>query len=261
MRLMLIISLILTVAVARAQRVTGATIDSRLQGIVYQEESAVELKAHTAGLSLAYYKGILKNYYTTSYKKIEIGYIRHPKEYRQSVNRSGSGLSVIIPGSSYVYGKQNSFLYVKASVGRKRYLSEKTRRKGIAVGYSYELGPTLGILKPYYLQVSVENDLGTSANIVSIRYREDNEDIFLDRTAIRAHSGFFTGIDEPSLVVGAHARASIHLAPGAYDQFVKAMDIGIQIDAFTRRVPIMVIEQNRYVFINLFVSVHLGKRS
>jgi len=257
----LFFTLLLICSALHAQRVTGATIDSRLQGTVYQEETAVELKANTAGLSLAYYKGNLKTYYATSFKKIEIGYIRHPKEYRQSVNRGGSGLSVIIPGSSYVYGKQHSLLYVKASIGRKRYLSEKTRRKGIAVGYSYEVGPTLGILKPYYLQVSVENDLGTSADIVSIRYREDNEDIFLDRTAIRAHSGFFEGIDEPSFVLGVHARGSIHLAPGAYNKFVKAMDIGVQIDAFSKRVPIMVIDQNKYVFINLFVSVHLGKRS
>jgi hypothetical protein len=33
-------------------------------------------------------------------------------------------------------------------VGEKKYFSEKAKRRGVAVGVNYEIGATLGLLKP-----------------------------------------------------------------------------------------------------------------
>ncbi len=253
--------ILLLVTGLAAQSQSPTELPERLQGVIYQEEWAVELKAHTAGIAIGYYKGEIQTYYRTTYKRLEFGYIRHPKEFRQNVQNSGSGLNIFVPGSNYVYGKQNSFLYLKAGIGQKYYLSEKAKRRGVALGLSYEAGPTLGILKPYYLDVSVQRDGSIGSTIQELRYSESNADEFLDRSAIFGHSGFFRGLDEPSFVIGGHAKAAVHLAPGAYTGFVRALEVGVVVDAFTRRVPIMIIENNRFIFVNVYLSVHLGKRS
>jgi len=238
----------------------SSTIDRGAVGIVYQQEWFVSATAHTAGLSLSFSKGVLKNYYTTNYRRFEFGYVRHPKEFRQSLQTGTGGVQIFVPGSSYVYGKQNSFLYLSGLIGKKRYLSEKTKRKGISVGYSYEFGPSLGILKPYYLDINRDNEFTGLPELVELSYTEEIEDLFLDRSAIRGHSGFFRGISELDFTVGAQARAAIHLAPGAYESFVRALDVGVLVQAYTTRVPIMVLEDNKFVFVNLFLSFHFGRR-
>lgn len=260
-RLMRLYTTILAMIFALSVYAQQSTVDSRIVGIVYQQEWYMSAQAHTAGLSLAFAKGELKNYYTTTYKKIEFGYVRHPKEFRQSLQSASGGVQIFVPGSSYVYGKQNSFLFLSGLIGRKRYFSEKTKRKGIAVGFSYEFGPSLGILKPYYLEINRDNEVTGLTQLVELKYSEENEDLFLDRSAIRGHSGFFRGLGELNFTVGGQARAAIHLAPGAYESFVRAMDVGVMIQAYTSRVPIMIIEDNKYVFVNLFLSFQLGQRS
>ena len=262
MRPILMILLILSSMSIFGQAETEAIREnSRLRGVVHQEEWAVEIKAHTSGLAVGFYKGELKNYYKTLYRKIELGYIRHPQEFRQNIQSASSGLNIFVPGTTYVFGKQNSLLYIKAGIGQKHYLSEKTKRRGLAIGFNYEVGPTLGILKPYYLDVSVQRDGQPTSTVEEIKYDGTNEDLFLDRSGILGHSGFFQGINEPKFVIGAHAKAGIHLAPGAYGAFVRTIEAGISIDAFTKRVPILIIENNKFVFVNLYLSIHLGKRS
>ena len=47
---------------------------------------------------------------------------------------------------------------------------------------------------------------------------------------------------------------------GAFDEFVKALEIGLMVDVFTKRAPILVSDENRQVFFNFFLNLQFGKR-
>ena len=227
------------------------------KGIVYNFEQAMDIRVHTGGIDLGYLEGKLKTYYLTRYYTFNIGYIKHPKEFRQNFGTIGFYSTTSKP---FVYGKQNSLLVVRAGVGQKKYLSEKAKRRGIAVGINYEIGPTLGLLKPYFLDLNYQEGNGSFSTTRSEKYSEENAETFLDLYSIEGSSGFTRGFSETKLMPGVHGKFAIHFSWGAFEEKVRAIEGGIMFDLFTRQVPLMIIEQNRPYFINLYISLHLGKR-
>lgn len=232
------------------------------KGIVYDKEITFDLQfLQTNGWSLAFNQGKLKTYYLTPYYHFGIGGLKHIKEYRQQ-SFDNAGISSIGDSQSYVFGKQNSLYVVRVGYGQKRYFSEKAKIRGLAVGVNYEMGPTLGLLKPYYLDLSYPDGSGDDT-FRSEKYSEANHDVFLERLRIKGSSGFLRGFSELSFRPGVHAQASAHFDWGAYDEFVKAVEAGFMIDVFFGNTDLMVeIEgvENRPFFMNVFINLQLGKR-
>lgn len=226
-------------------------------GIIYNEEQSFTFRVLPRGISIGGYKGKIHTYYRTTYYYGEVGYLKHHKEVRQS-----NELAAILRGQDtprpYVYGKQNSFYTLRAGYGVKRYYSEKARRKGLAVAVIYQGGFTLGALKPNYLRLirRGENNL---FSISSERYSEDNADVFLDPFSIYGGAPITQGIREMSFLPGVHAMGAVHFGFGAFEEYVMAIDAGLMVDVFPRRVPIMVADNQAY-FLNLFLNLHIGKR-
>jgi len=172
-------------------------------------------------------------------------------------------------GSSdaFVYGKQNSLFILRGGKGVKKYLSEKALRRGLAVGYSFEGGASLGVLKPYYLKLIYDTEETPSGDIREVReerYSEQNMEEFLNFNMIFGGGSFWRGLFESSISVGLHGKASGLFALGAFDEYVRAAEIGLTFDAFAKKMPIFVETntlKNKRIFLNIFVSFHLGKRS
>lgn len=230
---------------------------SNYKGILYSKETTFEAELHTNGFLLGLNFGKLLTYYKTPIIHISLGELRHPKEVQQSeIYNFGAGNS----NRSFIFGKQNNFFVVRAGMGKKYYFSEKAAKNGLAVGLRWELGPSLGLLKPYYLRLRQFADSGVQVNIVDKKYSPEIEDWFLDTYAIEGSSGFSKGLSELSVVPGIHFRGGVHFDWGAFDEFVKAGEMGIMVDAFPKKIPIMVSQENQRIFINLYLSLQLGKR-
>ena len=234
-------------------------LDYSSAGVLYEKERSFDFRPHTNGLALGVHFGNIKTYYKTNYYQFDMGFIRHPKEYRQTVSFN-SGSPFTRSTGSFTYGKQNDLLVIRGGVGKKYYYSDKAKRKGVAVGIDYELGPSIGILKPYYLELSRLQDNGFSDYISTERYTEENKDIFLDETKIIGPASFFKGFGHTSFIPGLHGRIGAHFSLGAFDQYIKAFEIGVMVDGFFKEVPIMIIEENTPVFINGYLSFQIGKR-
>ncbi len=226
------------------------------KGLVYNKEKALLFEGKTNGFAIGYQWGELKTYYKTTFYRIDLGFMRHPKETR--VNPSGTTVATT---NSFYYGKQNSFWQLRGGWGEKRYLSEKDAVRGVAVGMSYNLGPTLGLLKPYYLQLNRAENNGVRLLDNYIRYSAETAKTFLDKEKITGTAPFFTGIGETKLMAGAHANLGIHFDWGAYEDFVRSVEAGFAVDMFFKKVPILVAaEQNRTFFANLYLHLQFGKR-
>ncbi len=239
-------------------------LDPDSKGILYEKEFAIDFTLHTNGLALAVNFGKIKTYYKTQYYHIQIGELKHPKEYRQNIESLGGFPTR--SSRSFIFGKRNNLYMIRGGIGGKRYFSEKAKQKGLAVGMSYEFGPSLGITKPYYLELIRRSPDNTSNIIVSEKYSSENRDDFLERDLIYGASGVTRGFtfSELGFVPGAHAKIGAHFDWGAFDEVVKALEAGIMVDFFIRPVPIMVEVDNvnnRMLFINLYLTLQLGKRS
>lgn len=234
------------------------------KGIVYSKELTVNFKLHTNGYSFGVDIGTLQTYYLTRFYSIEIGELKHPKEFRQSFDFRSPTTNRI--SRAFIFGKENTFIPLRVGFGEKRYLSEKAKRKGVAIGMSYAAGPSIGLLKPYYLDLLRFNDTGGEPYVRSERFSEENAAVFLNTNNIYGSSGFAKGLNEISVAPGAHAKFAIHFDWGAFDEFAKALDAGVMVDFYFRRIPIMVdspiVEnaENQSVFINLYLNLQLGKR-
>jgi hypothetical protein len=225
-------------------------------GIIYNKETTFNLRVYTnRGFAPGMEFGKLITYDKTRYFMFNIGELKHPKEVRQSADPTVSRSF-----RPYVYGKQNTLLALRAGWGTKKYYSEKAKQKGVAIGLSYSLGPTLGLLKPYYLALRYTGSDPGFIRSIHEKYSADNAKIFLDNSRILGASPFTTGLTEMSFLPGANACIAFHMDWGAFDEFVKALEIGFMVDAFVKKAPIMVTEENRQFFFNFFVNLQLGKR-
>lgn len=235
------------------------------KGIVYNREFTVDFKMHTSGLGIGVNFARLKTYYRTRFFNIELTEIKHPKEFRQSFDFPIANANRV--SRSFIFGKQNNLYALHGGIGEKRYFSEKALNRGLAVGISYSVGPTLGMLKPYYLDLIRYREPDFTAFFIrSESFSEENADKFLDLNSIYGASGVTKGLGEISLVPGAHAKFAIHLDWGAFDEFVKSVEAGVMIDGFFKNMPIMAElpqlqhAENQMLFVNLYINLQFGKR-
>jgi len=263
-RLILLFALISIATIGTAQS-TIKSNNTSLKGLVYNKESTFDMTLHTTGIGVAFGAnfGTIKTYYKTTYYHFQIGELRHVKGNRTTPETGG-----IISGQSsrsYFFGKRNSLYVLRAGKGVKRYLSEKAKDKGLAIGFSYEGGFTLGLQKPYYLELVYVED-GAINDVRSEKYSEENASVFLNNSRIYGASGFSKGLKEIRPVPGVHFKMGAHFDWGAFDEMVKAIEAGVMIDVFYKKIPLMVENdlvtnaENRPFFVNLYLTLQLGKR-
>jgi hypothetical protein len=228
--------------------------ETKKLGVVYNSEFAINGYLHTKGWGFGVIFGEIKTYYKTSFYHLDFSTIKHPKEHRPTdqINQFN------ILSRPYIYAKENSFYAIRGGIGEKRYFSEKAKRRGLAVGVSYQFGASIGVLKPYYLDIRIDE---TGNNLTeSQKYSEENRDKFLNPRYVDGSSGFFKGFNELDFALGVHVKGGAHLAWGAYDKKVKALEIGLMLDLFFQDIPIMIEERNRPYFLNLYLNLQFGKR-
>ena len=238
--------------------------DSSPRGFVYNTETTVDIKLHTYGgfAAIGLNFGTLRTYNKTRFWNIEVGELRHQKETKLNFEYpSGPNGRVSRP---FRFGKQNSLYAVRVGLGHKRYLSEKAKDKGVAVGYSYTFGPVLGLLKPYQLELFITDPIGLESNPTSsVRYSEETADRFLALDQIYGASGFTRGLGGTQPRPGAFFRVAAHFDWGAFDEYVKAFEVGLMGDIFLLNTPLMVPAEgveNRPFYLNFFVAAQFGKR-
>ncbi len=229
------------------------------ESLVFERERIFELRFHSNGISIGYSVADIETWYRTRYYFFDIGSLKNPKEYTQNYRSFSAGL-LSESSKPFVYGKQNRLYALRAGIGKKRLFSEKARKKSVVVGVSYEYGFTLGLLKPYYLKLSQFSD-GPNPNIEVEKYTPENADRFLDETSIFGGAEFKYGLDELKIRPGVHGKIGANFAWGNNERFIKALEVGIMADVFLNKVPIMILEENKPYFLNVYLTLQIGKRS
>ena len=172
----------------------GELFDEPVVLYAKQRYGGVLINTHGFGLNftLANYKGAY-NLHTWNWDFVAI---KHEKELKYP------GQDPTAKG--YFYGKQNSFYAIRFGWGTKKTIAEKLRKNGVQLGYSWQIGPELGLLKPIYLEI-VHTDPGLgSAGRYTLIERYDPDIHFAENIYGRA-SGF-RGLSEMKAVPGVFAK-------------------------------------------------------
>ena len=237
-------------------------VEFEWKGIVYRKETTGNFTLHTNGYTLAYNSGKIKTYYKTNYYHVEIGTMSDPREQKQNKNIP---LSFNKVSQSFRFGKQNHMYVIRAGKGVKRLLTDKAKRKGVAIGYNYEAGPSLAVLRPYYLELiyNFEQNGRFYNELRAEKYSEENAGKFLDYNSIFGGAPGGRGWSEVSLVPGVQGKLGLFFSLGAFEEYAKAVEVGIMGDLYIRKIPIMVetntISSKPY-FVNFYLSLEFGKR-
>lgn len=237
------------------------------KGIVYNKEFSFGANLASNGWGVWGETGKILNIYRTRVFQFEFSDIRHPKEKRQSAELNILNSTVSSPRDFY-FGKQNEFFVLRAGFGYKRNIAEKARKNGVKLSILYVGGVSIGVLKPYYLELAyfVENPADSSFVVETRteRYEDNpetgNADKFLNWREILGAAPFAKGFNELSIVPGVYGKVALNFEWGARDNFITALEAGIKADIYYKRVPIMIIDDNRPFFFAAYVSFQVGKR-
>ncbi|HRI21318.1 MAG TPA: hypothetical protein PLA68_10190, partial [Panacibacter sp.] len=134
----------------------------------------------------------------------------------------------------------------------------KGNKNGVAVSAIYGGGITMGYLKPYYLSV---RDV-TTGNPVDIKYTDSTAEQFLDPNPenILGGSGFTKGFTEGKFVPGAFARVAMRFDYGRYNEFLSAIEVGLNAEYYTKSMPILIDNPEKKFFFNGYIAFEFGRR-
>ena len=225
--------------------------------LVFQKQWALGLKLNTDGVSFFYEHGKYKTIKRTNLWWIEVGEKKQHNQTKQTPDPAPPDwASLISIGDNFVYGKQNNFYPFKIGFGRQLLIGSKGTTNGVAVSAIFGGGLSLGLVKPYYVQVF---DSTSQTEVRDIKYN-DNPTEFLDYNSIVGASGFSKGLSELTVVPGIHARGSLRFDYGRYRETLSALEVGFNADFYAQKVTIMVQNPSHNLFINTYVAFDFGGR-
>jgi hypothetical protein len=229
-----------------------------LQDYRYAHEFSGGIKIHTNGFSLNLTKGWIKNIYTTHLVQAEYQYFINYRDKRVATNPS-----YVQGGRKYYYGLQNRFHALRFSYGFERALADKADRNGVRLSFIGFAGLSLGLLKPYYLEMVKYRDSITGDYVTeNVKYNGGGaDDRFMSQDSIYQAAPFYKGMGQIVPTVGGHIKAGLSFDWGSMDKFVKALEAGVMLDVYYRKVPIYVNSQSNSLFsASLYLGFRFGKR-
>lgn len=256
MRFLLLLSLLCSSWLATAQSIYNRkkqAIPSEAT-LVYKKESQFGIMVHSNGYGLGYKRGVQSPF--SGYRKLTIVadfvYMKHPKELR-SKNQFYDN------AKSFVFGKQNAFMIFRLGLGQDNLLFDRAKKDGVEIGYNYEAGLSLGLLKPVYLDVLVEDKELKTYVIATERYDKDRHPSEL----IYGGAGFFTGFGQIKPLPGGYLKGSMYFDWAKEETKILRLETGIVLDVFPKKVPIFADfgrDVNKWYFATFFAKVSFGKK-
>ena len=239
----------------RRQNIDNLIRQQEEGALIFNQQSVFGVRLNTDGLGLMYEKAYMKTPKLANYFSIEINEKRHDKEQKKSLQVQTGGFAFF--GTPYIYGKRNRFYQMKLSYGQQRMIGGKTNKNGVAIYSIYGGGLTVGLERPYYVRI-VDNTAPDGTR--EIKYTTEDSAIFLAPNNILSGTGLRKGWGEMKVVPGVHAKAALRFDYGRFNETVAAIEIGLNIEAYSRKVQIMLLNPSQQVFFNGYISLLFGKR-
>lgn len=216
------------------------------QKVFFRNEKSFAILLNTDGIGVSYRNAKRIDYLNKRFFEIEFGTLKHPKEYKLSNPYTQST-------GNFVFGKLNNVIYLRGSFGRQHELYKKADLGGVAIRYFYEAGPIVAVYKPIYYKVLYL----ISGNTYELKEEKFNSSIALPQE-IYSRAAFSKGLDETKIMPGIFVKGGFNFEYSKNDKIIHAIEVGAQINAFAKEIPIMASPDNKAIFFSLFISYRFG---
>jgi hypothetical protein len=171
---------------------------------------------------------------------LEIMNVKHPQEVRRTTDQ----------GNLFLYGKSNYLYALRFQYGRDFILFKKAPTQGVEIKFVTAAGFSLGVVAPYYVQVSNNGDIP-----ISRQYTPE-----INPTSIQGTGRLFQGIGESKLKPGANLKAALNFELGTIKSQVTGFEAGFLLDAYTSKIIMVPAAKNYAVYPTLFIAIFYGSR-
>jgi len=220
----------------------NALIKQEEEGVIaYEKSTAFGAKLINDGYGLFFEIGRAKSVKKGILFQLEIAEHKHPKEEKQSYLFS----------TPFIFGKQNFFYPVKLGLQQQVLYGNKSNKNGVSITYNYGGGISLGLLRPYYVQLNSTGEY--------VKYETDSTE-FLDPNVIAAGPGFSKGWSDLKLTPGVYAKTALRFDYGSYNETISGLEVGITGEYYTKKIPLIVRTPARKFFFNAYVAIIFGRR-
>jgi hypothetical protein len=236
---------------AKAQDALTRVANGEDVNVVYKNMALGGIFMHSEGWGLFFRKAKIVSIFRKSFWEIETATMHSDKEIKTQN-------SYYPDATSYYFGKLNGMQAFRFGVGNYRMLWRKNDEHCVEVDAVYSGGFSLAVLKPVYLEIIQATPSPNEFVLSSQIY-----DPFKDTPAnIYGRSSVFDGLGQLSFHLGVYGRLGLNFDYGNRHDMVKAIETGIEIDAFPNKISIMApqIAQNNQFFLNYYLSISFGKR-
>ena len=192
--------------------------------------------------------------YSTNLFQIEIA---EKIDIRQKLTINGLSSSSNAVG--YVFGKVNKFYQARLSYGQRLKIAGKPDSKSASVHWLLAGGLSIGVVKPYKI-VALVNDPTLGYIEKTIQYEPAYKEVFLNPDLIFGGAGFAEGLNQLKYIPGLHLKTGLHFDFSKEKTTLLAAEVGASVDFYSDPIQIMLDDQNKKTFANMYISFQFGKR-
>ncbi len=178
---------------------------------------------------------------------IELMNIKHPKETRWNSPRTGN---------FFIFGKLNYLYSIRLQYGREIILFNKSSDQGVEIKFNAAAGPSFGLLNPYYVEESIDNQ----SSFITFQTQKVPYETSIRYSSIMGPGNIFQGLGEATLKMGANVKTSLSFEMGTLKTNVTGFEVGLLFDAYASDIEIMANTLNRSVFPTAFITLFYGTR-
>ena len=205
-----------------------------------------KLSTNGYGLEFNYEKRVNENFRHGFH--VSLNHVKNHKESRKTN-------SFYDDSKSYIFGKINQLYTGHLSYGISKKLFEKKRSSGVSIRFNQQIGISCGLIKPIYLKIKEPFVQDLSIKPTDERY---DPSIHAEEY-IYGRSSVFKGLSDSKVKLGMYIKSGIQFDINPNKSKITAVELGFQLDAFSRRVPEYYIGKNKNVFPSLYAVVQFGK--
>jgi hypothetical protein len=174
---------------------------------------------------------------------LEIMNVKHPQEVRRNSVQTGN---------LFIYGKSNYLYALRLQYGRDFILFKKAPQQGAEIKAVFAIGPTIGVVAPYYVEYFPEGGGGFT---VRDQY---NPSINIDYIA--GTGRLFEGLGNSKITPGLNLKAALNFELGTLKSQVTGFEAGFLLDSYINPIELMPSAKQYSVYPTLFITLFYGSR-
>ena len=214
--------------------------------IVFNKQSVFGARLATDGYGISYEIGKFKTNRKSILYQIELSEKKHKKEKKLPASIDNQ-----FQINSVVFGKTHNFYQLKLGIAQHTIFGGKGNKNGVAVSYLYGGGLSLGMAKPYL--VDVEDTAGE-------RVRDTYPEIVDNKSIPLGDAGFTTGWNAVKIRPGAYGKVAMRFDYGRLNETVTAFEVGLMGEFFSSKISQMAYNKDKQFFFSAYLAILLGKR-